>query len=47
LRSVGALINNVICVILREKAALQNLKKASLEIEPLFMMEELKKVVNE
>ena len=43
LRNLGAEINNVMCVIVRDSKAFENLKKANLNLIPLFTMEELKK----
>jgi len=42
LRNLGAEINNVMCVIVRDPKAFENLKKANLNLIPLFTMEELK-----
>ena len=43
LRNLGAEIDNVMCVIVRDPKAFENLKKANLNLIPLFTMEELKK----
>ena len=43
LRNLGAEIDNVMCVIVRDSKAFENLKKANLNLIPLFTMEELKK----
>jgi len=43
LRKLGAEIDNVMCVIVRDSKAFENLKKANLNLIPLFTMEELKK----
>ena len=42
LRSLGAKIEYVMCVIVREKKAFENLKSADLTLLPLFDMDELK-----
>ena len=44
LRERGAVIDNVICVILRDPKAYENLGNAGLKLTPLFTMEELKKI---
>jgi orotate phosphoribosyltransferase len=44
LRERGAVIDNVICVILRDPKAYENLGKAKLKLTPLFTMEELKEI---
>jgi orotate phosphoribosyltransferase len=43
LRKLGAIVTSVMCVIVREDKAFENLKKANLTLLPLFTMEELKK----
>ena len=42
LRELGAKIDSVICVIVREPKAFENLESAGLKLIPLFTMEELK-----
>ena len=42
LRKLGAKIDSVLCVIVREPKAFENLKAAGLNLIPLFTMEELK-----
>jgi len=42
LRKLGAIIENVMCVIVRDPKAFENLGKAGLNLIPLFTMEELK-----
>lgn len=42
LRELGAIINNVMCVIVRDPKAFENLQNANLNLIPLFTMEELK-----
>lgn len=44
LRELGAKINTVLCVIVRDPKAFENLKNADLELKPLFTMEELKEL---
>lgn len=44
LRDLGAKIDTVLCVIVRDPKAFENLKEAKLELKPLFTMEELKKL---
>ena len=44
LRKLGAKIDTVLCVIVRDPKAFENLKEADLELKPLFTMEELKKL---
>jgi orotate phosphoribosyltransferase len=44
LRALGAKIDYVMCVIVREEKAFENLKSAGLELLPLFNMNELKKL---
>lgn len=44
LRDLGAKIDTVLCVIVRDPKAFENLKEAKLELKPLFKMEELKKL---
>jgi orotate phosphoribosyltransferase len=44
LRERGAVIDNVICVILRDPKAYENLGNAGLKLTPLFTMEELKEI---
>ncbi|MCF8261668.1 MAG: orotate phosphoribosyltransferase [Melioribacteraceae bacterium] len=45
LRERGAIIDTVLCVILRDEAAYKKLGEAGLTLIPLFTMEELKKLV--
>ncbi len=45
LRKLGAVIKNVMCVIVRDPVAFEKLKEAGLNLIPLFTMEELKEVV--
>ncbi len=47
LRSLGAKIDSVLCVIVREEKAFENLKSAGLTLIPLFDMEELKNLAKE
>lgn len=47
LRNLGAEISEVMCVIVREPKAFENLAAAGLKLIPLFSMEELKKVAGE
>lgn len=47
LRELGAVIKNVICVIVREDDAFENLRKEGLELKPLFSMKEIKNIVEE
>lgn len=47
LRELGAKIDTVICVIVRDPKAYDNLAKADLKLKPLFTMEELKKLAAE
>ena len=42
LRALGAIVENVICVIDRESGASENLRKHGLSFRPLFTMSELK-----
>ncbi len=42
LRELGGFVDKVICVIVRDPKAYENLKNAGLELIPLFTMEELK-----
>lgn len=42
LRALGAKIDFVMCVIVREEKAFENLESANLKLVPLFTMEELK-----
>lgn len=42
LRELGADVTDVICVIVRDPKAFENLEKAGLKLTPLFTMEELK-----
>jgi orotate phosphoribosyltransferase len=42
LRKLGAKVDHVMCVIVREDKAFENLKSANLTLLPLFTMEELK-----
>ncbi len=44
LRERGAVIDDVICVILRDPKAYENLGNAGLKLTPLITMEELKKI---
>jgi orotate phosphoribosyltransferase len=44
LRERGAVIDDVICVILRDPKAYENLGNAGLKLTPLFTMEELKEI---
>jgi len=44
LRNLGAKIDSVICVIVREPKAFENLESAGLKLIPLFTMEELKEL---
>ncbi|GJQ64207.1 MAG: orotate phosphoribosyltransferase [Melioribacteraceae bacterium] len=44
LRELGAIVEDVICVIVREEKAFENLSNAGLKLTPLFTMEELKKL---
>lgn len=44
LRELGAKIDTVSCVIVRDPKAFDNLKEANLELKPLFTMEELKEL---
>lgn len=44
LRNLGAIIDTVLCVIVRDPKSFDNLAKANLELIPLFTMEELKKI---
>jgi orotate phosphoribosyltransferase len=44
LRELGAKIDSVICVIVREPKAFENLASANLKLLPLFTMEELKEL---
>lgn len=44
LRQLGAIIENVLCVIVREDAAFEKLAQAGLKLIPLFSMKELKEV---
>ncbi len=45
LRELGAVIDTVLCVIVRDPKAFENLREASLDLKPLFTMDELKKLV--
>ena len=45
LRELGAEITDVVCVIVRDPRAFENLEKAGLKLTPLFSMEELKEIV--
>ena len=47
LRKLGAKVENVICVIVREDAAFEKLQSAGLKLTPLFSMKELKEAANE
>jgi orotate phosphoribosyltransferase len=44
LRELGAIVDSVICVIVRDPKAYDNLGNAGLELTPLFTMEELKEI---
>ena len=44
LRNLGAIIDSVLCVIVREEKAFENLESAGLKLIPLFNMEELKRL---
>ncbi|MBN1301112.1 MAG: orotate phosphoribosyltransferase [Melioribacteraceae bacterium] len=44
LRELGAVIDKVMCVIVRDPKAYQNLSSAGLTLLPLFTMDELKKI---
>ena len=44
LRELGAVIDTVLCVIIRDPKAFDNLAKANLTLKPLFTMEELKEL---
>lgn len=44
LRELGAIVEKVICVIVRDPKAYDNLGKAGLKLSPLFTMEELKEI---
>ena len=44
LRELGAIVESVICVIVRDPKAYENLGKADLKLLPLFTMEELKEI---
>ena len=44
LRELGAIVDSVICVIVRDPKAYENLGKANLKLLPLFTMEELKEI---
>ena len=41
LRNLGAIVSDVVCVIMRENIAFQNLANEGLTLRPLFKMEEL------
>jgi orotate phosphoribosyltransferase len=43
LRALGARVEHVVCVILRDPAAVENLSKHGLELRPLFTMDELRR----
>lgn len=45
LRELGANIDKVLCVIVRDPKAFDNLQNAGLTLTPLFTMEELKEIV--
>lgn len=47
LRELGAFVESVMCVIVRDPKAYENLEQAGLKLIPLFTMEELKKIANE
>jgi len=47
LRELGAKIDTVLCVIVRDPKAFDNLAKANLELKALFTMEELKNLAGE
>jgi orotate phosphoribosyltransferase len=42
LRKLGAIVENVLCVIERDRKGRENLKAEGMELRPLFTMEELK-----
>ncbi len=44
LRELGAIVDSVICVIVRDPKAHDNLGQANLNLKPLFTMEELKEI---
>jgi orotate phosphoribosyltransferase len=41
LRRLGAFVNNVVCVIMRDSASREKLRESGLELYPLFIMSEL------
>ena len=45
LRELGAKIDTVLCVIVRDPKSFENLAKAELNLIPLYTMEELKELV--
>jgi len=47
LRNLGAIIDSVLCVIVREARAFENLESSGLKLIPLFDMEELKKLAKQ
>jgi orotate phosphoribosyltransferase len=47
LRELGAIVEDVMCVIVRDPKAYQNLSDAGLKLSPLFTMEELKAIAKE
>jgi orotate phosphoribosyltransferase len=44
LRELGATVESVVCVIVRDPKAYENLEKADLKLLPLFTMDELKEI---
>jgi orotate phosphoribosyltransferase len=47
LRELGAVVDTVLCVIVRDPKAYDNLGNADLKLKPLFTMEELKEIAGE
>jgi orotate phosphoribosyltransferase len=47
LRDLGAIVESVICVIVRDPKAYDNLGNAGLNLTPLFTMEELKEIAKQ
>lgn len=47
LRELGAIVEKVICVIVRDPKAYDNLGEADLKLTPLFTMEELKEIAGQ
>jgi orotate phosphoribosyltransferase len=45
LRELGATVKDVMCVIVRDQKAFENLGKAELNLIPLFSMKELKDII--